>query len=85
MITGPTPVGVIVNVCGAAEFVNVRTIAARGPPLAAGAPPAFLTIDAIPGPPERVIVIVPVNAALGVIVKTFETALIKPPAGPVSV
>jgi hypothetical protein len=70
-----------VNVCGADELLNVLTIAER--PCAGFL--VLVTIAAVAPPPETVIVIVPVNAALGVIVNAPETLLISPPAGPVSV
>jgi len=82
IVTGPTDVGVMLNVCGADELLNDLTIAANrfAPEL-----PDLLMIAAVAPPPETVIVIVPVNGALGVIVKIPETLLISPPAGPVIV
>jgi len=66
-VTGPTAVGVIVNVCAAAELLKVSTMAEDRPP------------------PEGVIVMVPVNAAIGVTVKLPEEVLSAPPDGPVNV
>jgi hypothetical protein len=84
-VTGPTDVGVMVNVCGADELLNDLTIAAEGPPFAPGELPDLLTIAAVAPPPETVIVMLPVNAELGVMVKIPDWLLINPPVGPVSV
>jgi hypothetical protein len=77
-VTGPTEVGVTVNVCAADELLNVLTIAGR----ACRGFLVLVTIAAVAPPPLTVIVIVPVKGALGVIVNGAETLLISPPAGP---
>ena len=64
---GPTAVGVIVNVCGAAEAVNVRVTGVDSPP------------------PTGVTLMTTVTAWLGVMVKSAEAVLRRPPMGPVNV